>query len=314
MKQTALINKKGVWVTMVTPFKDDLSIDYDAVNKLVEWYVARGIDGIFSVCQSSEMELLSRSERQKLSKCVVMSANGRVPVVVSGIVSDSFEEQLMDFDDARASGADAVVLISNRFANPNQTSLQFLQNLEKFLSQIDSATILGMYECPSPYKRLLTADEISICADTGRFQFFKDTCCNNDQIRKRITVIKNNSMGIFNANSATLLQSLRDGAAGYSGVMANYHPELYGWLCKNYDKYPSEAEKLADFLSVASMSECRAYPSCAKYNLAKYINHMGIKSRRIDEKALTSAFCLEMDAVENMATRFREELGINCTI
>ncbi len=44
----------GVYPTMITPFKDDKTVDYNAVLKLIEWYTGK-VNGIFSVCQSSEM-------------------------------------------------------------------------------------------------------------------------------------------------------------------------------------------------------------------------------------------------------------------
>ena len=71
-------------------------------------------------------------------------------------------------------------------------------------------------------------------ADTGRFAFLKDTCCELDQIRAKCEAVKGTGLKIFNANGATLLESLRMGCAGYSGVMANFHTRFYAWLCQNY--------------------------------------------------------------------------------
>jgi 4-hydroxy-tetrahydrodipicolinate synthase len=45
---------------MITPFTDDNRIDFKAVRALTEWYITKGCDGIFAVCQSSEMFFLSR--------------------------------------------------------------------------------------------------------------------------------------------------------------------------------------------------------------------------------------------------------------
>lgn len=299
----------GVWVTMITPFHSDLSVDYSAVEQLVEWYILRGVTGIFAVCQSSESECLTRRERRELAAFVVRAAAGRVPVAVSGHVSDSFDEQLRDFDDAQASGADAVILVSNRFADAGDSSDLFLARLTGFLTRIDPAVPLGMYECPSPYKRLLTAKEVKYCADTGRFCFFKDTSCSLDRIAEKVEAARNSPLNIYNANAATLLHSLQFGAAGYSGVMANYHPELYRWLCRNFRDNPPLARELSDFLSIASMSECRVYPSSAKYHLSRFIP-MNWNSRKVDCRDLIQSFQMEMDAVEEMAQRFREKCGL----
>lgn len=102
-------------------------------------------------------------------------------------------------------------------------------------------------------------------ADSGRFYFLKDTCCDADMLRNRLEVIKGSKLGLYNANSATLLESLRDGAAGFSGVMANMHPEVYAWLCGHKDH--KNAGVVQSALSTAAFIERQVYPVCAKYHL-----------------------------------------------
>ena len=65
--------KGGVYPTMITPYKNR-EIDYDAVNKLVEWYWNEGCDGIFAACQSSDIMFLSLEERVKLTRTVIAKA------------------------------------------------------------------------------------------------------------------------------------------------------------------------------------------------------------------------------------------------
>ncbi len=76
----------------------------------------------------------------------------------------------------------------------------------------------------------------------------KDTCCDPGQIRERQRAVDGTPLGIYNANAATLLETLREGIAGYSGVMANFHPQLYVWLCRNWKQKPAEAERLQAWL------------------------------------------------------------------
>lgn len=81
----------GVWPTMITPFTQAGDIDYDAVVELIEWYINNQIDGIFAVCQSSEIFYLSLEERIKLAVFINEKVAGRVPVIASGHISDSME-------------------------------------------------------------------------------------------------------------------------------------------------------------------------------------------------------------------------------
>jgi 4-hydroxy-tetrahydrodipicolinate synthase len=84
----------GVWPTMITPFREDGTIDYTALERMVDWYVDRGVAGLFAVCQSSEMFHLSLRERLDLARACVRFAAGRVPVIASGHVADAAEDQL----------------------------------------------------------------------------------------------------------------------------------------------------------------------------------------------------------------------------
>ena len=99
--------RPGVYPTMITPYAEDGRVDMDAVRRIVEFYVERGCDGIFAVCQSSEMFFLTEDERAELAKEVVKAAAGRVEVVVSGHVSDAIEDQIRNLWVCRELSTDA---------------------------------------------------------------------------------------------------------------------------------------------------------------------------------------------------------------
>ena len=93
----------GVYPTMITPFTADGKVDYEAAKRIVKWYLEHNCDGIFAVCQSSEMFFLSLDERIKLAKTVVEAAEGKIPVVASGHCSDSLDEQIKEITENPAS-------------------------------------------------------------------------------------------------------------------------------------------------------------------------------------------------------------------
>ncbi|MEA2063305.1 MAG: dihydrodipicolinate synthase family protein, partial [Gemmatimonadota bacterium] len=74
----------GVWPVMITPFTDSDKIDYAVLEEMIEWYLERGVDGLFAVCKSSEMYFLTLEERLELARFVRQRVAGRVPVVASG--------------------------------------------------------------------------------------------------------------------------------------------------------------------------------------------------------------------------------------
>ena len=295
----------GIYPTMITPYDDAGRVDMDAVRRIVEWYVAHGVDGIFAVCQSSEMFFLSEDERAALAEAVVRAAAGRVCVVVSGHVSDKTEDQIRELKRIEASGAAALVLVSNRLAAEGEDDGVLLANMNRILEAIPDATF-GMYECPYPYKRLLTPRVLEAMAESGRFAFIKDTCCDADVIASRVKLLAGR-VGLFNANSATLLDTLKSGAAGFSGIMANFHPELYAWLFRNYRAEPERAKTLSAFLSLASGIERGLYPTSAKYHMNRAGVPMTLRCRNQKEEAFTPLLRREIDDLIALEAHFMAE-------
>ena len=293
----------GVYPVMLTPFTENNEVDYEALGKLIDWYIEKGVNGLFADCQSSEMFFLSLEERVKIGEFVKKHADGRVPVVTSGHISDSLEDQAKELTAIAGTGADAVILLTNRLAKENESDEVWLENLKKLLEMIPKDVPLGFYECPYPYKRIISPELLKWCADTGRFYFIKDTSCDIENMKAKLEVIKGTNLKLFNANTSTLFETLELGASGYSGVMANFHPELYVKLCNIYKENPSKARKIADFLTVASLIERQVYPVNAKFYQKSIGNFNSIMTRTRDIKELNATGILEIQQF----VRFNEE-------
>lgn len=295
----------GVWPVMITPFTEDNKIDYDAVLRIIEWYDKEGVTGIFAVCQSSEMFFLSKEERLSLAKFVIDNTPKHIGVVVSGHVAEKVEDQIAEAQAMVDMGAGAYVFISNQFARQDEGDDVAKKRIEYLVNHIE-ADAFGVYECPAPYKRLLTPKMLKWMADSGRFAFLKDTCCELSQIKAKCDAVKGTGLKIFNANGATLLESLKMGCAGYSGVMANFHTHLFAWLCANYEKEPEKAEKLMNFLGAASTIECQCYPVNAKYHMNLVGVPMSLVTRSKDPALFTSSRRLEIDQFYACEKMFEE--------
>ena len=274
----------GMWPVMLTPFQNDGSIDYEALGLLIDWYIEKGSSGLFAVCQSSEMFNLSLKERVELTKFIKRKSNGRVPVISSGHISFSLEDQIEELNKVADAGADAVIFISNRFARIDESDDIMMENLKTIVKELPKELPLGFYECPYPYKRILSDKIVEYCAESERFYFLKDTSCDINNIRNKLNIIKGSCMKLFNANTSTLLESLKLGAAGYSGVMANFHPELYSWLLDNWKIYPDKAEHLQDILTMCSFIELKNYPLNSKY----YLKATGIPIETLTRKNISN--------------------------
>ncbi|SLM17998.1 Dihydrodipicolinate synthase [uncultured spirochete] len=296
----------GVYPTMITPYQEDGRIDWAALEALVEWHIERGVAGYFAVCQSSEMFHLSLRERLELARMSIKFARGRVPVLVSGHVADTLDDQIEEAKMMADTGADAFILVTNRLARRHESDEVFKRNLELFLSRFDRDILLGFYECPAPYKRLLNADLTRFVVGTGRFGFLKDTSCRMGDIRAKIEAARGSNFKLFNANAATLLGSLQAGAAGYSGIMTHFHSDLYVWICRHWKDEPELARELQEFLGLASVIEYQLYPVNAMYALQLEGLPIKLYSRRADARQFTESMRLEVEQMMRLSHRFSE--------
>lgn len=299
----------GVYPTMITPFTKDNKIDYAAVEALINWYAEKKVDGIFAICQSSEIFFLSFEERLELLHFVMQHTPKNISIVASGHVADDLDTQIEEAKAFIDEGIDAYVFISNRFASADEDDSVFLKNIDRAVESVGDVNF-GIYECPYPYKRIMTPAVLKKLAESGRFTFLKDTCCDPGMINEKLRAVDGMELKIFNANSASLLETLKMGCAGFSGVMANFHPEIYSWLCKNFEKEPEKAKKVQAFLGFASLAECQLYPVNAKYYLSLEGVPMGYDCRSKDASAFTLSRRMEIDQMRELTEQFKADMGI----
>jgi 4-hydroxy-tetrahydrodipicolinate synthase len=246
---------------MLTPFTPDDRVDYDGLGNLIEWYLANGADALFAVCLSSEMFHLSRDERRAIGRFVAERVRGRVPVLVSGHVGETAEAQAEDLRAMADTGADAVVLISNRLGSDPAA---FRPQVETLMRALPSDMGLGFYECPAPARRLLGDGELRWCADTGRFRVLKDVSCDLAVIIRRLEITAGSPLAICNANAALAFDAIKAGARGFCGIFSNFAPDLYQWLLEYGEQQPDLAARIAPVLSLGSLCERFGYPALAK--------------------------------------------------
>ena len=259
---------QGVWPVMLTPFTSDGAIDWDGVDALIDWYLESGVAGLFAVCASSEMYHLTEGERYALARHVVKQVNGRIPIVASGTFGGAMDLQAETVIKTAETGVDAVVALVCQIVPKDASDADWRREMERLLS-LTGEIPFGLYECPSPYHRLLSPELLGWCASTGRFCFIKDTSCDMDLIVPKLEAIKGQGMKFFNANTPTLLDSLRTGGDGYCGTAANFYPDLFAWMCHYFKNEPDLAADVQRFLSVANKVAGHKYKSSAKLYLSR---------------------------------------------
>jgi len=293
---------------MLTPFTEGNEVDFESLQRLIQWYEEGGATGLFAVCLSSEMFYLSIEERVAVAR--FSKQHSRLPVVASGHVGGSFEQQLDDVQAMATTDVDAVVLISAAFAEEGASDRVMIDNLGRFLDRLDPSMPLGIYECPVPYKRVLSDEVITFIVETNRFIFLKDTCCDIAQIKRRLRLIEGSSFKLYNAHAETLAESLVHGAAGYSGVQANCSIKLLSHICSHFSESDHIVEDLDLLYRVAAFCPEYQYPICAKEILRNrgVFRSIHTRSRDMSEfgdesRSATSSILTDLQAFENRPTK-----------
>jgi 4-hydroxy-tetrahydrodipicolinate synthase len=113
---------RGSFTALVTPFRQDGSLDEKAFADLVEWQIGEGTQGLVPVGTTGESPTLSHAEHRRVVEICVETAKGRVPVI-AGAGSNNTSEAIELVQYAEKVGADAVLVVTPYYNKPNQRGL-----------------------------------------------------------------------------------------------------------------------------------------------------------------------------------------------
>jgi 4-hydroxy-tetrahydrodipicolinate synthase len=301
---------KGIIPVMLTAFDDHGGIDWESQKRLTEWYLERDSESLFAVCQSSEMLHLDLHEREALARFTVDVVDGRVPVIASGHVGVTLEEQITELTQIANTGIDCLVFVTNRLDPDNLGSEHLFKTVETLKQELPTELRLGLYECPVPYRRLLSDDEITYFAQDPRFVILKDVSCDLQTVRRRLELTKNSSLMISNANAAIAFKAMKSGASGFCGVFNNFHPDLYRWIRDEGEINTDLADELARFLVLSATTEGMGYPKLAKIYHQRLGTIQSSFSRAVPEDIFEKHWALEsiLEKIEEGTEYYRGKI------
>ncbi|WP_183559006.1 dihydrodipicolinate synthase family protein [Mucilaginibacter sp. SP1R1] len=303
--------KKGFIPVMLTPFKNNGNIDYDALTRLTELYLQAGASGLFANCLSSEMFELADEERLQVIKHVIKIVNGLVPVVATGTFGGPIVKQADFVKKVHDTGTAAVIAITSLLADEDEADEVLNDRVFDLFAQTPNIP-LGFYECPVPYKRLLSPQQLHNFVATGRVIYHKDTCLDIKKVRQKLDAGKANpAFGLYDAYMAHAVDSLKAGSAGLSCIQGNFFPELIVWLCDNYadEALQHEVDMVQEFLIDNMDVMHNVYPVVAKYYLTKRGLKISTTTRR-DVGHFSSSVRIQIENLYCNYTHLQNAVGI----
>lgn len=281
---------------MLTPFKDNGEIDFDGLTKLTELYIEAGAAGLFANCLSSEMFELSETERLQVINHVVKRAEGIIPVVATGTFGGPIPQQADFAKQVYNCGVEAVIGITSLLAKEQEPAEIFEANVAELFDLTENIPF-GFYECPVPYKRIISPAQLGKLVSTGRVTYHKDTCLDINQIREKLAATAGYNFGLYDAYMAHAVESLKAGASGLSCIQGNYFPELVVWLCNHYndEQRTAEVNRVQQFFIDQMDVMHDVYPVTAKYYLQQRGLDISTFTRRNDVGIFDAKIKMDID-------------------
>ena len=221
------INLKGMGVALITPFKEDESVDYEALGRLVDFQLQNGTDYLVVLGTTAETPTLTEQEKKEIVSMVVSKVRGRIPVVlgVGGNCTRSVVEKLKhdNFD-----GIDAILSVVPYYNKPSQVGIY--QHYKAISEATDLPIIL--YNVPGRTGVNMTAETtLRVARDFKNVVAVKEASGNITQMDD---IIKNKpaNFDVISGDDGITFPLITLGAVGVISVIGNAFPKEFSKMVR----------------------------------------------------------------------------------
>ena len=220
---------KGAGVAIITPFKADGSVDYEAFANIIEDQIANKTDAIIVCGTTGEASTLSHEEHIECIEFCCKQVNGRIPVV-AGTGSNSTETAIYLSKAAEKAGADGVLLVSPYYNKATQNGLY--EHFKRTAEAINIPVIL--YNIPGRTGvNIQPATIIRLAKDVENIVAVKEASGNLSQIATLLSMA-DGCLDVYSGNDDQIVPILSLGGAGVISVLSNVAPEYTHDICQSY--------------------------------------------------------------------------------
>ena len=239
---------QGSLVALVTPMLEDGSLDFNALEALIEWHIESGTNGIVSVGTTGESATVSVSEHLKIINKTINFVNGRVPVI-AGTGGNSTQEAIELTQTAAELGADYALLVTPYYNKPNQEGL--FQHFIKIANSADIPQIL--YNVPSRTACDLMPETVMRLANHQNIVGIKEALDSSERFSELIKISQSiadqKNFSVFSGDDPTFNSFMANGGDGVISVAANVVPSYISQICSlNLSDQFDEAKELNSIL------------------------------------------------------------------
>ena len=236
----------GSLVALVTPMSPNGDVDYASLEKLIEWHIAEGTNGIVSVGTTGESSTLNPIEHIDVIGFTVKHVNKRIPVI-AGTGANSTQEAIELTQESQKLGSDYALLVTPYYNKPNQRGL--IAHYEAVADSVDIPQIL--YNVPSRTACDLIPSSVQVLSEHKNIVGIKEALDSMDRIKElvKISINANDNFSIYSGDDPTFMESLSLGAHGVISVAANIVPKSISDICSMVKSNNLDDAKKLNFIN-----------------------------------------------------------------
>ncbi len=251
---------EGSGVALVTPFNDDLSINFEELGRIIEDQIKNSTDALIICGTTGEASTMTDEEHIECIRYAVKSANGRVPVI-AGSGSNDTDYAIWLSQEAEKAGADALLLVTPYYNKCTQKGL-----IAHFTAIADSVNIpVILYHIPGRTGVTMKPETIYELSKHPRIVGVKDASADFSSIAKTASLC-GEDFAIYSGNDDQILPILSLGGKGVISVLSNVAPQDTHNMVRAYldgDTKTSKELQLK-YLSLIDALFCEVNPIPAK--------------------------------------------------
>jgi 4-hydroxy-tetrahydrodipicolinate synthase len=220
---------QGSLVALVTPMFPNGDVDYVSLERLIDWHIEEGTDGIVSVGTTGESATLNLNEHIEVISHTCKYINKRVPVI-AGTGANSTKEAVELTQESKLIGADYALIVTPYYNKPNQKGL--ISHYETIADAADINQIL--YNVPSRTACDMHPKTVDILSSHKNIVGIKEAVDDMARIKELVDISKNSegNFFIYSGDDPTFMESMNIGTHGVISVAANVIPKSISNICK----------------------------------------------------------------------------------
>ena len=209
----------GAGVALVTPFKEDLSVDYDQLEKFIDFQIDNGTDSIVICGTSGEASTMSHDEQIEVVSACVSHVNGRVPVI-AGAGANCTDEALNLAKRSEKAGADGLLVVTPYYNKATQ------KGLEEYYTTVGNSVDIPiiMYNVPGRTgTNIQPATAVKIAKSVYNIVAIKEASGDIGQVAT-LAALADGCLDIYSGNDDQVVPLLALGGKGVISVLSNVAP------------------------------------------------------------------------------------------